>query len=149
MNALTPYVDSLFTVIHRYPRTVVFASAAGLTLPWTIENYNKWLSLGKGTTIASLNFQTPTELTWHQGGLPHNVFGWLVAMVAHPFRRETFSTLEYVKDGNNDTWIDPTVVPERRGSRPVLGWHCLPHRQIDRLPSASYGEVYILLDHPP
>jgi len=126
MNVLTPYTDRLFTIIHRYPKAVVFASLAGLTIPWTIDNYNKWLSLGKG-------------------GLPYNVFGWLAAMVVHPFRRETFSTMEYIKDGNKDTWIDPTVIPERRGARPLTSWHCIPHRQIDRLPAPSYGEKIVAI----
>jgi len=102
-------------LIHRNPRTVVLAVVAALGAPWVIDNYRKFLALGKS------------------GLTPLGPLGWILALTLTAFGRETVSTAEYEKATTKERWLETPV--ERRGARPVTGWHCVPHRQMDRMPS--------------
>ncbi|KAF9026058.1 hypothetical protein BDZ89DRAFT_988216 [Hymenopellis radicata] len=111
-----PLFHDMLALIHRHPRAAIMTGVLGLSVPWLVENYHKYLSLGIG-------------------GLPYNPLGWMISTLFKPFGRETLSVTQYDKDQNQETWLDPEAIPERRGSRPVTGWHFLPHRQINRLPT--------------
>jgi len=102
-------------LIHRNPRTVVLAAIAAVGAPWVIDNYRKFLALGKS------------------GLTPLGPLGWIVALTLTAFGRETVSTAEYEKATTKERWLETPV--ERRGARPLTGWHCVPHRQMDRMPS--------------
>ncbi|KAJ6577157.1 hypothetical protein B0H19DRAFT_931964 [Mycena capillaripes] len=107
-------------LIHRNPRTVVLAAIAAVGLPWVVDNYRKFLALGKGglTRLGPL--------------------GWVIALTFTAFGRETVSTAEYEKGAIQERWLETPV--ERRGARPLTGWHCVPHRQLDRLPTEEMAE---------
>lgn len=53
----------------------------------------------------------------------------------------------YDEDPDKSSWLSggdgETEVPKRQGSRPKTGWHCIPHRQIDQIPSDDVKEVSI------
>ncbi|KAJ6607404.1 hypothetical protein B0H10DRAFT_2227936 [Mycena sp. CBHHK59/15] len=100
----------------RHLRVLGLAAAIVVGTPWVIGNYNKFLALGA---------HNPLKL-------------WLIATPLTALGRETTSTEEYDKDPNKETWLDRPV--ERRGARPTLGWHCVPHRQIDRLPTDKFAK---------
>ncbi|KAJ7127102.1 hypothetical protein C8R44DRAFT_113919 [Mycena epipterygia] len=102
-------------LIHRHPRALTLAAVIAVGAPWVLDNYRKFRALGKS------------------GLSPLGPLGWLLATVLTGFGRETVSTAEYEQDANTESWLDEKSV-ERRGVRPTLGWHCVPHRQMDRLP---------------
>lgn len=109
------HVGIVLSAIHANPRSAIILGVIGLSVPWAIEDYHRWLRLGKSA-------------------LPYNPIGWLLAVSLKPFGRETISTIEYSQDPNDAAWLDPAMIPERRGSRPFTGWHFAPHRQLDRIP---------------
>ncbi|KAF7330470.1 hypothetical protein MVEN_02486300 [Mycena venus] len=102
-------------LIHRNPRSVVLAAIAAVGAPWVVGNYLKFLALGKS------------------GLSPLGPLGWIIAVTLTAFGRETVSTAEYEKASIKERWLETPV--ERRGARPLTGWHCVPHRQIDRMPT--------------
>lgn len=116
-------IDALVSHLHRHPRAVTLAAFLAVSTPWLVGNYRKFLSLGKS------------------GLSPLGPLGWLLATTMTGFGRETVSTAEYEKDTNKERWLEVPV--ERRGARPVTGWHCVPHRQIDRLPTNEIAKVCI------
>ncbi|KIJ57873.1 hypothetical protein HYDPIDRAFT_120246 [Hydnomerulius pinastri MD-312] len=116
-RTLPSSVTPLLSRIQSHPRAVAAALVVSALVPWVIGNYRAFIALGKG-------------------GLPSNPIGYSIAMIAKPFGKETTSTSCYDKDEDKSTWLqDPQSIPERRGERPRTGWHFLPHRQVDRLPS--------------
>jgi hypothetical protein len=107
--------------IHLHPRTVVLATVAAIGVPWVVDNYRKFLALGKS------------------GLTPLGPLGWIIAVTLTSFGRETVSTAEYEKGASSGRWLETPV--ERRGARPLTGWHCVPHRQTDRMPSDEMAKV--------
>ncbi|KAJ7727326.1 hypothetical protein DFH07DRAFT_852051 [Mycena maculata] len=108
-------IDALVSYAHRHPRAITLAALTAVVTPLVVDNYRKFLGLGKS------------------GLSPYGPLGWFVATTLTGFGRETVSTTEYERDANQERWLKVTV--ERRGVRPVTGWHCVPHRQLDRLPT--------------
>lgn len=80
-----------------------------------LRDYRAWLALGPG-------------------GLPANVYGWLIAVSLRPLSRETTSVAMYA--GAPAPGV-PLVLPQRAGRRPSIAPWPIPHRQSDqlRLPS--------------
>ncbi|KIJ66708.1 hypothetical protein HYDPIDRAFT_85168 [Hydnomerulius pinastri MD-312] len=117
LGAVPSSVLPLLSRVQSHPRAVVTTILVTALVPWVIGNYRAWLALGKS-------------------GLPYNPIGYSIAMIAKPFGKETTSTSCYDEDEDKSTWLqNPQSIPERRGERPKIGWHPLPHRQVDRLPS--------------
>lgn len=116
-------IEHFQKVVQKYPRTIILTSLLALPIPWLFNNYRAYIALGPG-------------------GLPYNVFGWLIALVAKPFGRETKSTAEYDADPNKDSWLtDLDSIAGRRGARPTIGWHPAPHRQLDQIPTDAMKQV--------
>ncbi|KAH7919517.1 hypothetical protein BV22DRAFT_1050994 [Leucogyrophana mollusca] len=118
-------VESIQDVAQRHPRAIATTVLLSVVTPqlthWFVNNYRSFLALGRA-------------------GIPSNIIGWSIAMMAKPFGRETLSTDMYDRDSNKDFWLDDHSIPERRGDRPRTGWHFLPHRQTNRLPSQDVKE---------
>jgi len=117
---MSDLLDPIRNTIRDHPRSAVAlaaaASLATVSVPWMISNYHDYISLG-------------------QGGLPLNVWGWMQSTALKPFGVETLSTTMYDKDRNKESFLkDPDSIPERRGDRPKVGWHFIPHRQLDKIP---------------
>ncbi|EKM54773.1 uncharacterized protein PHACADRAFT_258849 [Phanerochaete carnosa HHB-10118-sp] len=110
----------------RQPGVFITAAAVlGLSSLWLRSNYLEFKALGPG-------------------GLPYDVRGWLMALVLKAFSRETLSTAEYDADANKDSWLDDREgIPRRQGARPSGGFHVVPARQLDQVPS---GEMFQRLD---
>ncbi|KAJ7659956.1 hypothetical protein B0H17DRAFT_1163147 [Mycena rosella] len=108
-------IDALVSHLHRHPRAVTLAAIVAVGSPWVLDNYRRFLALGTS------------------GLTPLGPLGWLIALALTGLGRETVSTAEYDKDAGQGSWLERPV--ERRGTRPTLGWHCVPHRQLDRLPT--------------
>jgi len=116
---LTTYINHLTTLIRTHPNLTLTTTAAAALLsvtPWLYNNYKAFLAIGPG-------------------GLPYNVFGWLIALGLKPFSKETRSVDQYVKDGNKDRWLreEEGELKARKGGRPKLTWHVAPIRQLDGL----------------
>lgn len=94
----------------------------GISIPWFISNFRAFKALGPG-------------------GIPYNFRGWLLALFYKPFCLETKGTSVYDLDANKETWLDANVIPERRGARPSISWHPIPHRQLDKIPSVDIQQV--------
>lgn len=94
-----------------------------------------------------------TYKSYGPGGLPNNFVGWLtVRMLFQPFKREMFSTEEYVRrvdaaegHGKGDEGfltLSETQLGARRGEeRPVVGPHVVPQRQLTQIPEEEVVEV--------
>ncbi|KAJ7274507.1 hypothetical protein B0H12DRAFT_401780 [Mycena haematopus] len=107
-------------LLHRNPRTVLLAGLAAVSVPWLIDNYRQFRALGQNRLSGPL--------------------GWILAVTLTAFGRETISTAEYERAGTKEPerWLETPV--ERRGTRPLTGWHCVPHRQTDRMPSEDVAK---------
>jgi len=117
-----PLSDVVTQLLLRYQRAIVFTTLASVIFSWLVGNYRAFRTLSGS-------------------GLGQGLLGWLIALSLKPFGRETTSTREYERDPNKDSWLrDPASIPERRGTRPLTGWHFLPHRQINRIPTAKIAE---------
>lgn len=124
-STLTQRVIQPFTtLLHKHPRLFAFTTLATISAPWFYGNYRAYLDIGPG-------------------GLPYNVFGWLLALGLRPFARETKTTEEYDRDGRKERYLEEGDLKERRGERPKFGWHVAPVRQQDKLPSPEIAKVSI------
>ena len=124
-------LDAASTILStlKYHAASSAASAALLTIlligaPWLYNNYREFLAIGPG-------------------GMPYNVRGWLMALFFKIFERDTLSTVEYDRETNKDRWLDLSkeALPTRQGPRPNSGFHVVPVRQFDQLPSAEMKRV--------
>ncbi|KIY73064.1 hypothetical protein CYLTODRAFT_449272 [Cylindrobasidium torrendii FP15055 ss-10] len=99
----------------------VLVTLLGLSVAftWSVDNYRKYIDLDKG-------------------GFPPNLVGWFFANICKFFGQETTSIVAYALDPDQQTWLDISKVPQREGSRPILGWHAVPHRQITQRPLPSF-----------
>ena len=113
-------------------------AAASLPLLYQIfalvrQDYRGWKALGKG-------------------GLPYNVWGWLINSVLRTLGRETKSTKCYdseklqSKGGAVGTrgWLSD--IPIRAGLRPSIGPWMAPHRHLDQHANPELNKV-CPLDH--
>lgn len=109
-------------------RNAVLVLAAGVLAGLARNNYLGYLALGKG-------------------GLPHNVFGWLMQAAgqlvakwdtrsltpfSNPRHRETLG------EAGATTFLGGVVIPERKGGqRPTVPGYVAPQRQMDQLPESE------------
>lgn len=94
-----------------------------------------------------------TFKSYGPGALPNNFVGWLtVRMLLQPFKREMFSTEEYVRrvdaaegHGKGDegflTLSEKQLEARRGEERPVVGPHVVPQRQLTQIPEEAVVEV--------
>ena len=91
--------------------------------PYIEKNYREYIDAGRG-------------------GLPPNVYGWMKSTFLKIFLSyETTSTKMYLRDPNKDTWLDPSVITQRSGERPIFNWHPVPSRQITQRADAVMHKV--------
>lgn len=77
-----------------------------------------------------------------RGGLPPNVYGWAKSSLLKIFLAcETTNTEMYLRDANEDTWLDPSEITKRSGERPTFNWHPVPSRQLTQRADAAMNEV--------
>lgn len=101
-------------------------------------------------SLASILFLGPsayrdykTYMGYGPGGLPYNVFGWLLAtVVLRPMTSEMFSTDVYKSEIDQDSrsWL-PEGDLRRKGERPLVGPHAAPQRQLDQIPGSEVQKV--------
>lgn len=109
--------------------------------------------LGTALVLPSIYRDYRTFRDYGPGGLPNNVIGWLTCRaLLQPFKREMFSTEEYVKrveaaegHGKGDEGF-LELSPEQLASRsvtdrPVVGPHVVPQRQLTQIPDEDVMEV--------
>lgn len=115
---LEPTLHTAHGLIQRYPKSALLSTLAVLTIPRAWRNYKAYLALGPG-------------------GVPYNPFGWLISLAATAISHETLSTRMYNAEAQaGEGYLEEGGhIPERRGDRPMIGWHCLPHRQINKIPT--------------
>lgn len=92
-------------------------AAAALTaggLAWAVADYRRWLALGKG-------------------GVPSNPAGWIKVTRWRLQKREAIGVEIYApaRGGPTDS-VRLGDIPYRRGPRPKVDPHPVPHRQIDQ-----------------
>lgn len=130
LAAAVRHIDALAqhapAAVRRRPGAFAAAAAVvGLSSLWLRRNYRAFMALGPG-------------------GLPYGVRGWLMALVLRLFARATTSTGEYDRDADKSTWLDDrAALPPRTGPRPDPGFHVVPARQLDQVPSR---EMFAKLD---
>ncbi|KAH7398947.1 hypothetical protein DE146DRAFT_512817 [Phaeosphaeria sp. MPI-PUGE-AT-0046c] len=106
---------------------ILVATAAIFLVPLTVQDYFKYLSYGPG-------------------GLPYNVLGWLVTSSMRLMSREQLSTRPYHDPellSSDEMGFLPSSLPERDSSRPKLGSHPVPQRQLSQLPSVEMRQRLI------
>ena len=117
----------LFGQYHRHSTTtIVFATISTASLftlvPLAYRDYKLFMSYGPG-------------------GVPYNVFGWLLAtVVLHPMTSEMFSTNVYDGQADKRSWL-PETLNHRKWERPIVGPHAAPQRQLTQVPGKEMQEV--------
>lgn len=88
-----------------------------LSLCWSIKDYKAWRSLG-------------------EGGLPSNIFGWLIVTALRPMAGDVLDQSGFKKAiGTEQDQVHLSTLPVRVGPRPKVAEHAVPHRQITQRPS--------------
>lgn len=121
--AYLPFNKHTFTPLSAIAGTLLALTA--ITLPVAYRDYRKFLSYGPG-------------------GVPHNVFGWVVVNLMRPLTRETLSTTVYeekMQQGKTESFL--ANLPAREGERPEMGSHAVPQRQMNQIPDLEVKEVCI------
>ena len=81
-------------------------------------------------------------LSYGPGGLPHNAFGWIVSSILlRPMSVEMLSTARYERSDDKRSWLPQLFPPPRKGSRPQMGSHPVPQRQLAQLPDEEIKAV--------
>ena len=103
--------------------TVVAFGIASFLVPVLWRDYNLYLSYGPG-------------------GLPHNALGWIISGgLLRMMSVEMLSTAQYEKSRDKRSWL-PLSLPPRAGSRPQVGSHPVPQRQLIQLPNEDVKSVF-------
>lgn len=119
--AYLPFNKHTFTTLSAVTAGTLLALTA-ITLPVAYRDYKKFLSYGPG-------------------GVPHNVFGWVVVNLMRPLTRETLSTTVYeekIQQGETESFL--VNLPAREGERPEMGSHAVPQRQMNQIPDLEVKE---------
>jgi hypothetical protein len=102
--------------------------AIAVLIPFAVNDYHVYLSYGPG-------------------GLPYNVKGWLIANAMRLFSREQLSTRVYndpkLLFADEPGLLPANFPPQRRSSRPKIGPHPAPQRQLEQLPDEPTREKLI------
>jgi hypothetical protein len=101
--------------------TIIAATAAIVIVPVAIRDYRMYLSYGPG-------------------GLPYNAVGWLVTSLMRLLSREQLSARPYQDPelhSNGNPGLLPPNFRSRDTSRPRLGSHPVPQRQLSQLPDVE------------
>lgn len=115
--------------LYRFHHTAVL-SAVGVAVlvPFAINDYRTYLSYGPG-------------------GLPYNAFGWLLTNTLRLFSREQLSPKPYDNEklpfADEPGCLPADFPPRRSSSRPKLGTHPVPQRQLEQLPSDEIRQELI------
>ena len=74
-------------------------------------------------------------LSYGQGGLPQNAKGWAISNVLRVFMLNPYRPPKVIRpaQNNSDSTFLARALPERPGSRPYVGPHPVPQRQLDQL----------------
>ena len=93
---------------------ILFLLSIGAGIVWIVSDYRAWKSLGRG-------------------GVPYNFYGWLMVTRFRLAKRDSISTTIYNdRLGNAEDSVNLRDLPLRQGSRPRIGAHPVPHRQLDQ-----------------
>jgi hypothetical protein len=113
--------------------------------------------LGSALVLPTIYRDYRTFRSYGPGGIPNNVIGWLtVRALFQPFKREMFSTEEYVKrveaaegHGKGDEGFlelsSEQLASRSVTDRPVVGPHVVPQRQLTQIPDEDLMEVSLCL----
>ncbi|KAF2257455.1 hypothetical protein BU26DRAFT_44128 [Trematosphaeria pertusa] len=115
--------------IFRSHRTAILSTlGVAVALPVAINDYRTYISYGPG-------------------GLPYNVGGWLAAHLLRVFSREQLSTVPYDNKqlllADEPGFLPSDFPPKRSSSRPRIGPHPVPQRQLEQLPSDEVRQKLI------
>ncbi|KAF8556213.1 hypothetical protein OG21DRAFT_1506837 [Imleria badia] len=119
-------IQNKISFLQRHSSLLTIGVILGFVIRRSISNYHAYIAMGPG-------------------GLPYNIYGWLLSLCFKPFAREKLSTEQYDQDGNKETFLDHEEIKERRGDRPKMSWHIAPSRQLDRYAPLEMGQRLIAL----
>ncbi len=103
--------------------TVAMVGLASLLGPAVWRDYSLYLSYGPG-------------------GLPQNILGWIVSGgLLRMMSVEMLSTAQHEKNSDKTSWLPQFSPPPRSGSRPQVGSHPVPQRQLEQSPDDSVKAV--------
>lgn len=95
---------------------LTLGASAGALAMWAYRDYRKWLALGPG-------------------GLPYNFNGWMTTTWMRLQQCDPLDTFGLADlPGVPEDVACLHDLPSRRGHRPSVGVHPVPHRQLDQLP---------------
>ena len=81
-------------------------------------------------------------LSYGPGGLPHNALGWIISGgLLRMMSVEMLSTARYAKSSDKRSWLPQLSPPPRAGSRPQVGSHPVPQRQLTQIPDEEIKAV--------
>ncbi|KAM5373466.1 hypothetical protein ACJZ2D_006960 [Fusarium nematophilum] len=132
---IQPLIQRLVHLASANPRVIATALASALVgipiLRIAAQDYREYLKIGPG-------------------GVPYNVFGWLIQLSLRPLKKETLHTGCYEEEwavaqaGPNGHigWLSEDDVPLRDGERPTVGSWTVPSRQLTELAGEDVKERY-------
>lgn len=121
-------VASVSSLLRSHPISLASAVGLAVAFPLALRDYRIYLSYGPG-------------------GLPYNLTGWLVTNVLRLMTREPFSTKLYNDSSlpfSSEPGYLPANLPSRQAaSRPNIGPHPVPQRQLDQLASTEVNQKFL------
>jgi hypothetical protein len=118
-------------------------------------NIARYTANNRGSIVAAIATVVATQvaiqdyrmyLSYGPGGLPYNVVGWLVTSLLRFLSREQLSARPYqdpeAKPSGYSGLLPPNF-PSRDSSRPRLGPHPVPQRQLSQLPDVEMRQKLI------
>lgn len=87
-----------------------------------------------------------TYMGYGANGVPLTIRGWLLSTV---FLRalsssDLFSTDMYTRNNDHRTWLDNDWLRKPRESRPIMGSHPAPQRQMNQIPTEAAKTVRVV-----
>jgi hypothetical protein len=122
------YLSSLVERVRSLHVATLSALGIAIFVPFAINDYRTYMSYGPG-------------------GLPYNVKGWLMANLARLVSAEQFSTSVYSDPSlplaKEPPFLQASFPPSRALSRPKIGSHPVPQRQLEQLPTETVRQKLI------
>lgn len=94
---------------------------------WVYRDYQKWIDLGPG-------------------GLPHNFGGYVTTTRMRLRKIDPLDATRFAKNHKDESGASYLgELPRRKGRRPSIAAHPVPHRQLDQLPGADMKRKIVSL----
>lgn len=122
------YIGRLAEVFNTHRTASLSALGIAIAIPFAVKDYLTFMAYGPS-------------------GLPYNAGGWIVANIFRVLSAEQFSTSRYddrsLPLADEPPFLPASFPPPRASSRPRIGPHPIPQRQLAQVPSEEVRQRLI------